>query len=102
METIYVAGGYYETCPGKPREFGLVSSSGHDKPYLTKNANGLKLTSHHANLYCLSKDLKFAMLVELRCPGVSNFHPCYGDIVALTTKQISDVQRSIDTGYFFD
>lgn len=105
-DAIYFAGGFYhshyEWGPlGKRvdiREFGMVSPSGKGKPYLTKNPKGLRLTSHHANLYRLSEDGKRATMVDNRCGGVGLGR----HTVALTEEQQRLIQESIRTNYFFD
>ena len=80
-----------------PVTFGMVHCTGDDRPYLTKNCKGLKLTSEHANLYVLSDDLKTAHISDYRCSAVG-----YVPEVFLTEEQIENVKKAIEDNYFFD
>ena len=123
-EPIYFAAGYYfptekrsygkrsgESLPvamtNEPKRFMLVGPVANEGgvPYITKNVNGLRLTSHHANLYVLQDDGKTAELVNYRCPQVARFEKesitpvCYE---VLTDKQVAALKTAIEAGHFFD
>lgn len=115
QEAIYFAAGFYHPVEvqkikaygrtvtrkvsrlDKPVQFGMVHTTGDDRPYLTRSANGLKLTEEHANIYCLSTDGNKAVLVNCRCPSVG----VCGEVV-LTDEQKALIQKSIETNYFFE
>lgn len=67
----YVAGGMYLTEQKELRvfhikEFDLVRPSGKQPCYITKNPNGLALTSHHASLYGIKETDDGYMLTRVR------------------------------------
>lgn len=120
---VYFAGGYYYPEKkmydkrgrvyhisdfDKPRQFDLVSSTGgKDLPFLTHNSNGLKLTSHHANLYRLNDDMKTAKMVQHRCMAVSDIKShegvTYAELdVSLSEEQIERIKNAIEADYFYD
>jgi len=98
-EQVYFAGGYYAIF-GKTDEveFDIVRGGSSDLPYLTKNAKGLRSTSHHANLYQLSEDGMTATVVDIRCPSVgSGKHTI---VLSLDHQQI--IKEAIARENFFD
>lgn len=123
-QPVYFAGGYYyptkavkdkrgEThkiaLTDQPRRFRLVSRSGGDDemPYLTHKSDGLKLTSHHANLYGLTDDGRIAILIECRCPQATMFASAedgflYEEPVELSDAHIAAIKKAIEANYFFD
>lgn len=96
---IYFAGLMIWTETGTPKRFELVHASENPLPYLTKNKNGLKNTSHHACLYELSRDLKTATLIDKR--ETEEFGPAPME-VKLTEKQQENIREAIRNNYFFD
>lgn len=122
-EPIYFAAGYYYptekrsygkrgelvtvAMTNEPKRFTLVGPVANEGgvPYITKNVNGLRLTSHHANLYVLQDDGKTAELVNYRCPQVARFEkgsmtPICHEV--LTDKQAAALKMAIEAGHFFD
>ena len=121
-DCIFFAGGYYYPSRRvvdkkgnvstvvdntKPRRFGIVHSGGTSNiPYLTKSSNGLIETSHHANLYRLSKDHMKAILVRYRCADATKFSAELHRLepvqeVELTEEQIELIEKAIDSGHFY-
>ena len=96
---IYFAGLMLWSETGAPKRFELVHASENTLPYLTKNKNGLRSTSHHACLYELSRDLKTAILVDRR--GTEGFGPAPIE-VKLTEKQQENIREAIKSNYFFE
>ena len=96
---IYFAGGFMED-PKDPKGrkvFQIVQPSGENAlPYLTYSPNGLRTTSHHANLYRLSEDGKKAMLADLRCPNVYD-----NGAVKLSEAQQEAVKKAIQANHFY-
>ena len=58
----------------------MIHNSGDRRPYLTHNANGLKLTRYHANLYVLTQDHS-----KVRCVQPCNLTPTTFSIKEETT-----------------
>ena len=122
-QPVYFAGGYYYPTTKKkdksgelytvaittePRQFGLVHGCFKDwMPYLTHNPNGLKLTTHHANLYRLSDDMKTAKMVRYTCATVAAFvngetGPFPESEVHLTADHIEKIKKAVEANYFYD
>lgn len=60
----YVAGGNYQK--GLNWEFNLVRPHGDEPCYITKNSNGLRLTSHHSSLYTVVETEKGYVLTRVQ------------------------------------
>ena len=85
-DAIYLAG-FLEKDPEKEVIYlKMIHNSGDRRPYLTHNANGLKLTRHHANLYVLSQDHS-----KIRC-----VQPCNNPFFSMISAEInlSDEDRA--------
>lgn len=100
-ETIYFAGGLFHTGRytdnGQPvYNFGLVHHTEEDRPYLTKNAEGLRSTAHNSSLYALCPDGASCHMVVPRA------QPYAPHEVKLTLQQQEAIQKAIATNYFFD
>ena len=92
---IYFAGLMVNHANGAAPTFEFVSASGSKLPYLTRNKDGLKHTSHHASLYKLSDDFKTATLVDRREGN--------GPIITkLTVEQQVCFGIAVKNNYFFD
>lgn len=99
-ETIYFAGGLFPTGRyadnGQPvYDFGLVHHTGEDRPYLTKNAEGLHSTAHNSSLYALCPDGASCHMVAPRAQPNAPYE------VKLTLRQQEAIQKAIATNYFF-
>lgn len=122
-EPIYFAAGYYYptekrsygkrgelvtvAMTNEPKRFTLVGPAANEGsvPYITKNDNGLRATSHHANLYVLQDDGKTAKLVDYRCSQAARFEkesitPVRYEV--LTDKQAAVLKMAIEIGFFFE
>lgn len=101
-ETYYFAGGLYYNNYNRPQDgtnFDIVSAGYEGAlPYITKNARGLSLTSHHSSLYRLSEDFTEAFLVDHRNGGVIS-SPSH---VKLSLELQAKVKQSIAKGEFYD
>jgi hypothetical protein len=98
MENYYFAGGmYYENGNKNDIHFDAVRSTG-GLPYVTKNENGLQLTSHHSSLYRLSDDFTKAYLVYTRNEGVVSSPICIG----LSDKLQKEFKQVIELNNFYD
>lgn len=89
----------------KPRTFALVRPSDSRLPYVTHDSDGLRLTSHHANLYQLNSDGKTARLVRYRYRGAAMFENGTESLVAnvsLTDEQAADLKAAIERNVFYD
>ena len=106
IETVYVAGGYYDVpgvqLNGRGRlvKFELVCASYDKRPFMTKDPNGLYHTGHHANLYRVSPDFWTLTMAQYRCSNVQP--PNWSTTVELTEEQKRAVKLAYETGYFYD
>lgn len=96
-EKYYFAGGFYFMQNGKDVYFGAVRPTG-GLPYVTKNPNGLSLTSHHSSLYVLSDNLERATLVHLRSGGVRNSP----SIIGIPEKLQREFKKVIAENNFYE
>lgn len=96
-EKYYFAGGFYFMQNGKDVYFGVVRPTG-GLPYVTKNSNGLSLTSHHSSLYLLSDDFTNATLVSHRSGGVKNSP----SIIGIPEKLRKEFKQVIAENKFYE
>jgi hypothetical protein len=97
MKQYFFAGGiYYKDDTHKETYFGAVRPT-NGLPYITKNKNGLSLTSHHSSLYLLSDDFTEAILVDYRNGGVRKSP--YN--VKLPQKLVEKIKQSVANKNFY-
>lgn len=61
----YVAAGLFPTSDNR-KEFKIVRPNGNHPCYITKNSNGLRLTSFHASLYAINEKKNGYLLTRVR------------------------------------